>query len=71
MVDWVLEYDDVFSLEEDDRGGVTCVEHVNETSDNPPIQQPPRCVLFALHNQIFIMVKEMSDAEVIQKFSSS
>ena len=32
-----LEYHDVISLE-DDQGGITCVEHVGETSNHPPIQ---------------------------------
>ena len=37
------------------------LKHVIETSDYPAIRQPPCCILFALHDQISRMVKEMLD----------
>ena len=58
-----LKYHDVFSLDEGDRGAVTCVEHVIETDNHPPIRQLP-C------DKISSMVMEMLDTEVIQESSN-
>ena len=66
-----LMYHDVFSLDEGDRGGVTCVEHVIETDNHPPIQQLPYRIPFALRDKISSMVMEMLDTEVIQESSSA
>ena len=38
---------------------VCVLEHVIETSDYPSIRQLPCCILFAFHDQISKMVKEM------------
>ena len=40
------------------------MEHVIETSNHPLIEQPPRRIPFAHHDQISRMVKEMLEAEV-------
>ena len=67
VVSCTLDHHAVFSLDEDERGEVSDVEHVINTSDNPPVRQPSRQVPFALRSKITEMVQNMLKTGVIQE----
>ena len=70
MIESVLSYHHVFSLEENEKGALSGVEHVIETSNHPPIKQLPHRVPFALRKQISDMVQDMLRDGIIQESAS-
>ena len=67
LVSCALDHHTVFSLDEEEQGEVCEVEHVINTSDNPPVRQPSRRVPFALRSKITEMVQNMLKMGVIQE----
>ena len=70
MIESVLSYHHVFSLEENEKGALSGVEHVIKTSNHPPIKQSPHRVPFALRKQISDMVQDMLRDGIIQESAS-
>lgn len=70
LVESVLEFHDVFAVEDEERGEVEGVEHVIETGDTPPVRQLPRRVPLSLQREMTRLVQEMMRDGVIQESSS-
>ncbi len=70
FLDCVLQFHDVFDLENRERGEVKGIEHAIDTVNAQPIRQIPRKVPFALRKEITSMVEEMLSLDVIQESSS-
>ena len=66
----LLEFDDVFSVEDGERGETDLVEFSIDTGDAGPKRQPPRRVPFAVRQEIARHLREMQDRGVIQPSSS-
>ena len=61
----IVEYADVFALDQHELGTTDLVTHVIDTGDSSPIKQPPRRVPFALRAKVDQLVNEMLDHGVI------
>lgn len=57
-------------MEPSELGSTDWVKHTIRTGDHPPIQQPPRCIPFALREKVENMVGEMLEQGVIQPSQS-
>ena len=66
----ILEWDDVFAVEADERGEVQGLQHEVVTGDAPPIKQLPRRVPFALREELSKLVGDMLVTGVIEESSS-
>ena len=64
------EYNDVFCLEEGERGETDLVEMHIDTGDASPRRQPVRRVPFAVRQEVARQLREMQDAQIIQPWSS-
>ena len=62
----VLEFSDVFALDETELGSTDCISHVIDTGESQPIRQPPRRKPFALRRTIQDMVRSMLERGVIK-----
>ena len=51
-------------------GRTNLVEHNIETSEHPPIKQPPRRIPFSLHSKVETFVQEMLSQGVVKESSS-
>ena len=61
----VLEFADIFALDQSELSSTDLVTHVIDTGDTVPIKQHPRRVPFALQDQVDQLVKEMLDQGVV------
>lgn len=61
----VLEFCDIFAIDQSELGTTDVVTHVIDTGDSAPIKQPPRCIPFALREKVDQLVKEMLDQGVV------
>ena len=66
LLSLLLEYYDVFSLNDDKRGETNWVEMNIETRDAAPVRQPPLYVPFTVQSEITSQLKQMQDNGVIQ-----
>ena len=66
----ILAADDVFALDDSERGEVEAVEHSIDTGQSVPVHQPPRRVPFALRSKISQMVQNMLSSRVVQESRS-
>ena len=70
ILECVLNFQDVFALDDRELGEVKGVEHVIDTGDSQPMRQLPRRVPFALRQEISRMVQEMLDGDIVQESAS-
>ena len=68
--DFLSEYHQTFSLEEDERGETDIVQLVIDTGDAPPQRQPVRRVPFAVWQELANLLKSMQKSKVIQPSNS-
>ena len=66
----VVQFEDVFAVEDSELGRAHDVTHTINTEDNPPIKQRPRRVPFALRDEVARMVDKMLEQGVIQPSKS-
>ena len=66
----ILSYHDVFSLQEQECGGVDGITHVINTDNHPPINQLPQHVPFTQRKEMSKLVNEMLQNNVIEDSSS-
>ena len=62
----VLQYEDIFALDDSELGRAEGVSHVIDTGGEKPIKQYPRCVPFSLRGKVEEMIKKMEEQGVIQ-----
>ena len=61
----VLEFADIFALDESELSSTDLVTHVIDTGDTVPVKQHPRRIPFALRDRVDQLVKEMLDQGVV------
>ena len=61
----VLEFADIFALDQSELSSTDLVTHVIDTGDTVPIKQHPRRIPFALQDQVDQLVKEMLNWELL------
>ena len=61
----VLDYADLFSLSPFELGVTDLVSHFIDTSDHPPVRQPPRRTPFSLRQKVTEMVQQMLTQGVV------
>ena len=66
----VLEYEDVFAVDDSELGRAQDVTHSIDTGDQHPIRQHPRRIPFALRGQVEEMVEKMLQQGVIKQSKS-
>ena len=66
----VVQFEDVFAVEDNELGRAHDVTHAINTGDNPPIKQRPRRVPFALRDEVVRMVDKMLEQGVIRPSKS-
>ena len=66
----ILEWDDVFAVEANERGEVKELRHEVNTGDAAPVKQLPRRVPFALRKELSKLVSDMLENGVIEESSS-
>ena len=66
----ILEYADVFAVDQSDFGTTDRITHDIETGDQRPIRQPPRHVPFVLWDQANKIVQDMLNRGVIEPSKS-
>jgi len=69
-VELLLQYHDVFSLPEDDRGETDIVQLKKDTGNAPPQRQRVRRIPVAAHQEVATLLKSMQKAAVIQPSNS-
>ena len=62
----VLQYEDIFALDDSELGLAEGVSHVIDTGGEKPIKQYPRHVPFSLRGKVEEMIKKMEEQGVIQ-----
>ena len=70
LVKLLLQYSDVFALEEKELGVTSAAQHTIDTGDHPPIHQHPRRVPHALKGRIQELIDDMMQRNVIRPSQS-
>ena len=70
LVKLLLQYSDVFALEEDELGATSAAQHAIDTGVHPPIHQHPRRVPHALKGKIQELIDDMMRRNVIRPSQS-
>ena len=68
---FLLSSDDVFSLSNSDLGHTSLVLHKVDTSDHPPIKQPPRRHPISQREVVSVLVDDMTKKGIIQPSTSA
>ena len=70
LLSLMVEYHDVFSLKNGEKGETNWVEMSIETSDAMPVRQLPRRVPFEVRSEIAWQLKKMQENKMIQASKS-
>ena len=71
LKDLVLEFSNVFAIDQSELGTTDVVTHVIDMGNSAPIKQPPRRIPFALREKVDQLVKEMLDQGVVTPSKST
>ena len=63
--DLILEFSDIFALDQSELSLTDVVTHAIDTGDSAPIKQHPRRIPFALRNKVDHLVSEMLDQGIV------
>lgn len=66
LIDLILQYQDIFALDDSELGCAEGVSHVIDTGGEKPVKQYPRRVPFSLRGKVEEMINKMEDQGVIQ-----
>ena len=66
LLDLILQYQDIFALDDSELGCAEGVSHVIDTGGEKPVKQYPRRVPFSLRGKVEEMINKMEDQGVIQ-----
>ena len=66
----VVEFSDLFALDNSELGKTSLVSHCIDTGDSPPIKQPPRRLPFSLRQRVSQLTEDMLAQGVIAPSSS-
>ena len=70
FLQFLSNHHEAFSLEENERGEMNLLEMEIDRGDAPPKKQRPRCMLFAVRQEVLKQLKRMQEAQVIQPSKS-